>query len=106
MEKYARLISPSLVLAVMKKDTQKLKQKEDDVEKINTALLLSCLDKAGQPSNFFKHSFCDNLEDIIEEPENDFESEDEMESEEEDIIQNYVVTNIIESLLESLFIIN
>ena len=71
MEKYRSLISPSLVLAVTRKNTLEKEEALEDKSDVNSALLLSCLDKAGQSSIFFKHSFHENLQYILEEKEND-----------------------------------
>ena len=101
MEDHPSLISPALVLAVIKKKECKQEKNVDKENEINPKLLLSCLDKAGQSSFFFQHSFCDNLEDIMEESEHDLEIEEGMHGEEAS--REFVVRNVIEGIIISVF---
>ena len=101
MEKYSSLLSPGLVLSAMRQTNQYQDQHYEENIKIDSALVLSCLNKAGQSSLFFTHSFHENLEDIIEETEIDLEFKTEVGGDSE--IRIFILEVIIASIVDNVF---
>ena len=101
MEKYSNLLSPALVLSVIKKEAPYQEEKCQEKQQINPALVMSCLNRAGQSSIFFNQSLHENLEDIREEEEYELEMKQEIFDDRETV--NLLVENIIKSPIENVF---
>ena len=101
MEKYSDLMSPALVLSVIKKEAPYQEEKCQEKQQINPALVMSCLNRAGQSSIFFKQSVYENLEDIREEEEYELEMKQDIVEDSETI--KLIVEIIMKSVLENVF---
>ena len=102
MDMSASLTSPRLVIAVMQKKTQQ-EPNGPDGNQINTNLVLSCLNKAGQSSIFFKQSFQENYNNAENIKNENSEKEREINTErsqqrKEEILQ---VKEIVEIVLDN-----
>ena len=101
MEKYSNLMSPALVLSLMKKEAPYQEEKCQEKQQINPALVMSCLNRAGQSSIFFNQSLYENLEDIREEEEYELEMKQDIVEDSETI--KLLVEIIMKSVLENVF---